>query len=87
MGAFGAKGDEFTDKINRDSIEPYRMAQIMKTAADITDRLVSGKYLYGANYQECEIVVGLIEEAIRKCKEGEHVSEQDKIQKDDEGSL
>ena len=87
MGALGTKGDELTDKINRDSIEPYRMAQIMKTAADITDRLVSGKYLYGANYQECEIVIELMMEAIRRCKEGNYVSEQDKIQKNDEGSL
>ena len=87
MGTFGTKGDELTDTVNKDAIMPFRMAQIMKTAADITERLVSGKYLYGANYQECEIVVGLIAEAIRKRKEGEHVSEQDKIQKDDEGSL
>lgn len=52
----------------------------MKTAADIADRLVSGKYLYGANYQECEIVVELINEAIRRCKEErENVSEQNEI--------
>lgn len=87
MGASGTKGDELTDTMKKDTIMPFRMAQIMKTAADITERLVSGKYLYGANYQECEIVVELIAEAIRKCKEGKHVSEQNKIQEDDEGSV
>ena len=87
MGTFGTKGDELTDTVKKDAITPFRMAQIMKTAADITDRLVSGKYLYGANYQECEIGVELMMETIRRCKEGNYVSEQDKIQKNDKGSL
>lgn len=49
MGAFGTKRDELTDTVKKDAIMPFRMAQIMKTAADITERLVSGKYLYIGN--------------------------------------
>ena len=49
-------------------ITPYRMNQIMKTAADITDRLVSGRNLYNPSYHECEIVIELVSEAIKKSK-------------------
>ena len=49
MGTFGTKGDELTDTVKKDAITPFRMAQIMKTGADVTGRLVRGKYLYGAN--------------------------------------
>lgn len=53
MGTFGAKGDELTDTVKKDVIMPSRMAQIMKTAADITERLVSSKYLHGAKRWLC----------------------------------
>lgn len=45
------------------------MAQIAKTAADVADRIASGKYLFNPTYQECEIIVELATEAIRKCKD------------------
>lgn len=88
MGTSGTEGDELTDTVKNNRVTPFRMAQIMKTAADITDRLVSGKFLYGANFQECEIVVGLMSEAIKRCKEEQtDVSEQNEIQESDEGDL
>lgn len=49
-------------------IPPYRMNQLMKTAADITDRLVGGRNLYNPTYHECEIVIELVAEAIKKSK-------------------
>ena len=51
-----------------DGIPPYRMNAIMKTAAEITTLLVSGKRLYNPTYHECEITVELVMEAIRKSK-------------------
>lgn len=51
-----------------DGIPPYRMNAIMKTAAEITTLLVSGKHLYNPTYHECEITVELVMEAIRKSK-------------------
>lgn len=51
-----------------DGIPPYRMQLIVKTAADIAERLVSGKYLYSPSYHECEIVIELVAEALKKCK-------------------
>lgn len=52
----------------KDGIPPYRMNLIVKTAAAITEQLVSGKYLYNPTYHECEIAVELVAEAIRKSK-------------------
>lgn len=52
----------------RDGIPPYRMQLIIKTAADISERLVSGKYLFNPSYHECEIVIELVSEALKKCK-------------------
>ena len=57
------------EKRSIDGIPPYRMAQITKTAADVADRITSGKYLFNPTYQECEIIVELVAEAIRKCKD------------------
>lgn len=56
------------DRRNIEEIPPYRMAQITKVVADVTDRIASGKYLFNPTYQECEIIVELVAEAIRKCK-------------------
>lgn len=49
-------------------IPPYRMNQIMKTASSITEMLVNGKHLYNPTYHECEIVIELVAEAIKKSK-------------------
>lgn len=49
-------------------ISPYRMNQIVKTAADITERLVNGRNLYNPTYHECEIVIELVAEAVKKAK-------------------
>lgn len=57
------------EKRSVDGIPPYRMAQITKTAADVADRIASGKYLFNPTYQKCEIIVELVAEAIRKCKD------------------
>lgn len=57
------------EKRSIDGIPPYRMAQITKTAADVADRIAPGKYLFNPTYQECEIIVELVAEAIRKCKD------------------
>lgn len=51
-----------------EGIPPYRMNQIMKTAAEITERLVCGKNIYNPTYHECEIVIELVAEAIKKSK-------------------
>ncbi len=51
-----------------EGITPYRMSQIMNTAAYVTEMIVSGKTLYRPTYHECEIVVELVMEAIRKSK-------------------
>lgn len=56
------------DEKKTEGIPPYRMNQIMKTAADITDRLVSGRNLFNPTYHECEIVIELVAEAIKKSK-------------------
>ena len=57
------------EKRSVDGIPPYRMAQITKTVANVADRIASGKYLFNPTYQECEIIVELVAEAIRKCKD------------------
>lgn len=57
------------EKRSVDGIQPYRMAQITRTAADVADRITSGKYLFNPTYQECEIIVELVAEAIRKCRD------------------
>ena len=49
-------------------IPPYRMGQLAKAAADISEKLMSGKLVWGTTYQECEIVVELVAEAIMKGK-------------------
>ena len=51
-----------------EGIAPYRMGQIMDTAAHVTEMIVSGKTLYRPTYHECEIVVELVMEAIKKSK-------------------
>lgn len=56
------------DEKKTGGIPPYRMNQLMKTAADITDRLVGGRNLFNPTYHECEIVIELVAEAIRKSK-------------------
>lgn len=43
--------------------------RLQKTAADVADRIASGKYLFNPTYQECEIIVELVSEAICKCKD------------------
>lgn len=40
----------------------------MNTAAYVTEMMVSGKTLYHPTYHECEIVVELVAEAIKKSK-------------------
>ncbi|WP_200786724.1 hypothetical protein [Clostridium sp. Marseille-P3244] len=52
----------------RKEITPYRMGQIAKTAGIIAEQLTHGKYLYNPTFQECEIILELIQESIRKCK-------------------
>lgn len=52
----------------REVIPPYRMNQIMKTAASITALLVSGKHLYQPTYRECEIAIELVQDALKKSK-------------------
>lgn len=52
----------------RKGISPYRMGQIVKTAGIMAEQLTHGKYLYNPTYQECEIVLELIMESIKKCK-------------------
>lgn len=49
-------------------ITPYRMNQIIKTAAEITERMVNGRNLYNPTYHEREIVIELVAEAIKKSK-------------------
>lgn len=49
-------------------ISPYRMSQLVKVAGDISEKLMSGKLVYDPTYQECEIVVELVAEAIKKGK-------------------
>ncbi len=53
----------------KEGISPYRMNQIMKTAASITALLVSGKHLYQPTYRECEIVIELVQDALKKSKD------------------
>ena len=52
-----------------DEITPYRMGQIMKTAAHVTEMIVSGKTLYHPTYHECEMVVEIVSDALKKGKE------------------
>lgn len=40
----------------------------MKTASAITEQLVSGKHLYNPTYHECEIVLEIVMEAVKKSK-------------------
>lgn len=54
-----------------EGIPPYRMSMITRTAADVAERIVSGKYLYNPTYHECEIVIALVTEAVKKCKENQ----------------
>lgn len=68
----------------RNGIPPYRMAQIMKTAADIADRLVNGKFLYRPTYRECEIILDLVGKAVEESKEEKDVFKQDDVQEDDQ---
>ena len=45
------------------------MGQITKAAGVIAEQLTHGKYLYNPTYHECEIVLELILESIKKCKD------------------
>lgn len=56
------------EKEKNNEITPFRIKQIMQAAADITDRLVNGKYLYNPSYHECEITIELVAEALKKGK-------------------
>ncbi|HJB19847.1 MAG TPA: hypothetical protein H9782_11430 [Candidatus Bariatricus faecipullorum] len=58
------------DGMERKGISPYRMNQIVKTAAAVTDQIVNGRNLYSPTWDECEIVLELAAEAVRKCREG-----------------
>lgn len=49
-------------------IPPYRMSQLAKAAGDIAEKLMSGKMVHNPTYQECEIVVELVAESIKKGK-------------------
>lgn len=60
-------GNQLDEQMVR-GIPPYRMNQIVKTAADMTERLVSGRNLYNPTYHECEIVLELVSDAVKKCK-------------------
>lgn len=50
-------------------IVPYRMGQITKAAGIIAEQLTNGKYLFSPTYQECEICLELVLDAVRKCQE------------------
>lgn len=56
------------DAKKTEGIPPYRMGQLMKTAAAVTEQIVAGKNLYNPTYHECEIVVELVAELIKKSK-------------------
>jgi len=49
-------------------ISPYRMNQIMKTAADVTNTLINSRHLFNPTYRECEIVLELAGRAIERSK-------------------
>lgn len=51
-----------------EGIPPYRVQALMKTAADISERLVAGRFLFNPTYEECNIVIDLVGEALEKCK-------------------
>ena len=74
MGKAGAERQEPADQVMRmdekkiEGIPTYRTQAIVKTAAVITETLVSGKHLYNPTYQECEIVIELVAETLKKCK-------------------
>ena len=51
-----------------EGIPPYRAAAITKAVADITERIVTGKYIFNPTYHECEIIIELVGEALKKCK-------------------
>lgn len=56
------------DEDKTEGISTYRMNQLMKTAASITELLVAGKHLYNPSYRECELVIEFVSEAIKKSK-------------------
>ncbi len=56
------------DEERNNEISPFRMAQIVKLASDIADRLVCNRYLYNPTFRECEITLELVNEAISKSK-------------------
>lgn len=72
-------------KTNINTITPYRMAAIVKTASEISGRMVNGKYLYSPSWEECCVILDLVRAAIHKCKEikeDSHVSAYDNVEKD-----
>lgn len=74
MGETGAlrKAFEYTvmamEEKRTDGVSPYRMNQIIRTAAAMTEQLVNGKYMFQPTYHECEIAIELVAEAIKKSK-------------------
>jgi hypothetical protein len=55
--------------MEENEITPYRMNQIMKTAADITNMMTQGKHLYSPTYRELIIILEVVRAAIEKSKE------------------
>lgn len=73
------------EKVNNNTITPYRMAAIVKTASEISDRMVNGKYLHSPSWEGRCVILDLVQEAIHKCKEikeDSHVSAYDNMEKD-----
>lgn len=71
------------EKKNIKGITPFRMQQIMKTASDAASLIISSKHLYDPSYRECEIVLELIQEAIRKGKNEYREGARDVFEQDD----
>lgn len=72
MGTPGAPGKIASNPVtvmDEEKITPYRMNQIVQTAAKVTEMIVNGKYLYKPNFEECELVLDFVRHAIEKSKE------------------
>lgn len=83
MGASWREGEIFTDTINNDT-PSYRTIQVVKMAADILDRIMSGRYMYRPTCAEIEMALEIIQRAIRKniAQEEEECSSINKDSKD-----
>lgn len=55
--------------MDEEKITPYRMNQIMQTAAKVSEMIVNGRYLYKPTFEECELVLDLVGHAIEKSEE------------------